>query len=512
MPRGSEDPARDSFSWLAGNAVVYVSGSVLRNLISFFLLPLYTRFLTPDDYGVLAICEVTAAVAAMITGLTLFNAVLRFHAMYADNRKTLGEWYSTIYYTMSVATLLGCGLVAFFTDPVSRVLFGKLQYQAQFAWALRVVMLTTLFNNGVSFFTYLLQAQERPWVYTAFNIGQFLLNTLLAIYFVVFRGMGYWGTLLAGMIAAGAAYLASFACQRGMLWKPFRKALLAPSFAFCYPYLIMQVLNWAGNASDRFLINWFHTLADTGLFSIALKVSFILNFLVTGFHQAWVPFFFRMLEEKGRAAHAIIARYTTYFVAAVVFAALGVAIYSRELFTVMVGVKFLPAWKLVPVLAISIVANLGGSLCWNQIAFAKKTIWITGLTFLASLVLLASNLLLIPRFGGLGAACGAVISAVFSSAIFIPAAQKAYRLPLEFGRAGIIIAAAVVVGAAGIFLSPERFWLAIPVKLAWLALFGVILAAMGAITREEFCALRDWLRSLAARAGSAGYFSRRKPS
>ena len=178
---------------LITTAGVYVSGYVLQKAASFLLIPLWARFLTPQDYGVTGTLQAYAGVLATLLGLGLSGAVVRHYYDYKADRTRLNSYItSVILFQIAVPGLVvvaldiwGPALWARFTantipfDPYVRVML----------WATYVDLLGQI---PVSLY----QAQQRATQFMAVQYSRFLLGAATSVLFVIAWRLGAYGVLL----------------------------------------------------------------------------------------------------------------------------------------------------------------------------------------------------------------------------------------------------------------------------------------------------------------------------
>src|SRR5688572_18858944 len=89
----NKQPLADQIRFLGGSALIYGLGTVLLKGLNFLLLPLYTRYLTPESYGVLAVCLAVTTLLAAVFPLSLHGSLARFHNQLQDaESRRSGLW------------------------------------------------------------------------------------------------------------------------------------------------------------------------------------------------------------------------------------------------------------------------------------------------------------------------------------------------------------------------------------------------------------------------------------
>ena len=247
--------------------------------------------------------------------------------------------------------------------------------------------------------------------------------------------------------------------------------------------LLLQVQSLA----DRRILAAFVSMSEVGLYSVGYTFGTAVKFALSAFEPAWQPFVSaQMSKPEGRQT---LARLVTYVLSGFVFCALGVAVLGREVVRLMTAPAFHAAAPVVPVVALAYLLHGVFLLTSIGIGISKKARYYPIVTLASAGTNVAGNLLLIPRFGILGAAWATVASYVVMAGLGLLISQRLHPIPFELGRLARVVAPAVVVYAVSL-LSPEAFVPAVAVKCALLLAFPVLVVATGALTAEE----RAWLR------------------
>jgi O-antigen/teichoic acid export membrane protein len=184
------------------HALIYGSGVVLGKLAGFVMLPVYTRYLTPADYGVLELLSMTIDVIGMIAGVGLGAGVFKYYSQLQDpaERRTL----------LSTVALAGAGLAGttallgiLLSGPLAGLVFkggGNPDY-------FRAYFLIYFLQSVAAPAWLLMRIQQRSVLFVAVNFVKLVLALALNIYFVVVRRMGMEGVILSNALVAGVAAL-----------------------------------------------------------------------------------------------------------------------------------------------------------------------------------------------------------------------------------------------------------------------------------------------------------------
>ncbi len=194
---------------LVGASAVYGLGSVLVRGLAFLLLPLYTRYLSPAEYGIVALTVTCTVVLGLLYPLGLRGAVSRTYyegGTVEERRERVG--------TLWIAMILSAAAMALLLDRAGPSLAAALLPEVPFHPYLRLAVWTAFL--GVLGLTplVLLQAQERPLAFVLLTLWTALATTAATVWLVV-KGGGAAGYLQGALVGAGLAAIPYLAADDG---------------------------------------------------------------------------------------------------------------------------------------------------------------------------------------------------------------------------------------------------------------------------------------------------------
>lgn len=468
------------FKQLLSSSVVYGSGNIVVRAIGFFLLPVYTRYLTTADYGVLAVTDTITAILRILFPLSLHGAAMRLYFS-ADNEGERRQIMGAIWLAMLLVALsLTIGL-----DRFGSYLFAWLFQDVPFNPYIRMAVWIAFLSVFGLIPLVLFRAEERPWLYALATSGRTLLVIIGVIYFVVFQGRGVYGYLLGTLLVAAAVavpYIIYMGRSIKVAWRP---DILTEAFRYSLPLIPHQLASWLLNLSDRAILERFVSLDELGLYSLGYQIGSIIGLIATSVNAAWTPFLYKKVETEGPAANRNLSRLTTYYVLGLSFIGLGLLLFARELIVIMTAPSFHAAHRIVPWVVAGVFLNGLYYVPINFLFLEKKTGLIPVVTVISGLVNVGLNLWLAPRYGIMGAAWATFVSygLMLGLAWFI--ARRVYPFPYEYGRLFKIFVAVVVVIGLNYVWQSEAFLVSIAIKSMWLVAMPFILLALGFFTPAE---------------------------
>lgn len=465
---------------LAGQSFIYGLGTILIQGIAFFLIPLYTRYLTPEAYGILSVTSAVTSVLLSVVSMGLPTAGLRFYFETPDEqqkRSIIGTVWLTSLFTAIATTLIFMGLGPF----VSRRLFPDVPYHPYLTLALAITFSQAIKLLPLAFF----RARENAVRFVVFSTGTFLVTGLLSILLVAVLKLGAHGALLARLLA----YSASAAAATWLLLQyarlDFRFDVARAALLFGAPLVPAGMFAWVLRLSDRVLMQSYVSLADIGVYTLGYQLGETVSMLGTAINAAWSPFYFRMFEEYGEDAPAILAPIITYFILVTVFSGLTIALLAPEIIRLLAQPAYSAAHLVTPWIAASSVVRVFNWITHQGIIYAKKTYWEPLLSLVGGSVNIGLNLLLLPRVGYLGAAWATLIGYSVIGLIALLVSQRIRPMVYECRRLGLLVLLALVIFLAGHFVALSPSWLSVAGRVALLSLYPVLLWVLGFTSRRE---------------------------
>ncbi len=476
---------------LAGKSFVYGAGSILLRALNFILLPLYTRFLTPSDYGIITVTTMVIAVLCIVFPLSLHGALARFYFDASDEvaRKRVAGTLS-----LSILVTALCGVLIL--DFLGPIVFPLLFREVPFSPYLRLAIWTAFFSTLSLLPLTLLQVQERPGTFVLYSAAGMLLNIGLVIWCVVFLRWGAFGYLLGGLVANGfmvVPYLALMwrSAQVSRQWSMLRSVLV-----YSLPLVPHGLAAWVLDLSDRAILEHYVTLADLGLYGIGYQLGSAMGMAGAAINYAWVPFIFRIYAESGENAAQRVSRLSTYYALVLVWFALGLGLLGKDLLLLLTPPSYQAAQHVIPWVVAGMLLNGLYHIPITLLFVKAKTNWVPMVTALSCLVNIGLNLWLVPSHGIIAAAWATF--AAYGVMLFLAWAvsQRLYSFPYDYRRLLLIGLAGIGLLWAGSIPDLSSLWMEALVRASVWLLFPMVLFAVGFLTPGEKDQARQMVHSV----------------
>ena len=451
---------------LAGQTMIYGLSTILARIINFLFVPIYTRLLTPESYGVVTEFMAYIAVLQVALVLGLETGCFRFaNKEGVDPKKVYSNAFVTVFcisvtflalmiaFAGPIASALGydgyssCimymgGILAI--DAITAILFAKLRQEGR---ALKFAIFKTLkiiTETGANLILFL-------WFPKHVDSARWLLNFIPEtpdFSYVIFA-------IFISCIACGLLFIPDY-FKLSFRLEP---KLLRQMLAYSLPLMVAALPGVVNDFMDRILFRYFDTNADAwrsslGLYQAAVKLAVIMNLFIQMFRYAAEPFFFRRSREKdSKSLYALVQEYFTAF-CGLVF--LGVILYI-DIIALILGPQFRSAVGVVPVMLLSymLLGMLFNVSMWYKLSGkTNMAIWIT----LTGLVVTAVVIVLfMPKYSYWAAAFGHLASYVVMFAISSILGAKYYPIPYRWSRLGCIILLMGAIYGASLLIDSRFF-------------------------------------------------------
>ena len=428
---------------LAGQTMIYGLSTILARIINFLFVPIYTRLLSPESYGVVTEFMAYIAVLQVVLVMGLETGCFRFaNKEGVDSKKVYANAFVTVFcisatflalmiaFASPISSALGyegyqsCimymgGILAL--DSITAILFAKLRQEnkaLKFAILKTVKIITETAANLILFLWFPKHVDSAGW----------LLNFIPStpdFSYVIFA-------IFISCIVCGILFIPDLL----KLSLKLDIRLLKQMLAYSLPLMVAALPGVVNDFLDRILFRYFDTNAEAwrsslGLYQAAVKLAVIMNLFIQMFRYAAEPFFFRRAKDKdSRSLYASVQEYFTTF-CGLVF--LGVILYI-DIIALILGPQFRSAVGVVPIMLLSymILGMLFNVSMWYKLSGkTNMAIWIT----LSGLVITALVIVIfMPEYSYWAAAYGHLASYIVMFAISSILGAKYYPIPYRWGR------------------------------------------------------------------------------
>ena len=397
------------------NTVIFTIGEVLPKLLSFILLPIYLKYFSPSDYGVIAYTSSVFSILPIISSLGLASYVLRFYfdeKNEISKRKLVGNVFSFITIVNVVIFMLGI----IYLPMLLNICNIKVQWDPYFKFSFIAFSLDIFTIIPLVLF----RVKQDAKTYVIFNTSKVILQYIVIIFFVFYLNLGLVGFYLGNLVALIPFALISifFMMKYTVLNLNIKK--LNEGLRFSLPLIPGSLAFLLLNSGDRIFLEQYVSLNDLGIYNISATIALSLNLVVSSIYKAAEPEIF--IRYSNDSFTLFIDKFKRILLFFIYISAIVLAFFTRDIVQ-LISADYDRVYLYVPIILISVLMS-GSNIIYNGILGAEKnTKSIGSAVIFGAFVSFTLNYFLIPNYGLSGAAISSSI-AFFAMNIFLFLSMK----------------------------------------------------------------------------------------
>ncbi len=467
---------------LATTGAAYTAASILSKLIAVALLPLYTRHLSPADYGVAEVMFAAVVSISIVVRLGLIEAILRFY--YKDDEdpaRVVSSTFAGLFWFTTIGALLALP----FAEPISEALL-KQPAPELARISIGGLWVLTMFEFMLTLF----RLEERARAFFVTTVINVLAAIGLTVVLVVGMGEGARGLLIGSYASGAVTVLVLIVLQWRRLSLRFDAGLLRRLLRFGLPTMPAEASLYLLNFVDRLIILRSAGAAEAGLYSLAVKFAQGVNVIVRGFQLAWPPLAYSIRDdEEARRAYATIV---TLFVAGCALIVTAMWLLSRWIVRALAAPPFFDSYEAVGLISTAVTLYAVYLVLVVILGRTGRTEFNFPAAIAALVANVALNLALVPPLGIVGAGLALVASYLVVLALMYVFTQRLFPVPYQWGRLSRVVLTSAALVGVGELLMPTSGFAGLLGRLVLAALYPLGLLATGFFTAEE----KGWLAQL----------------
>ncbi|MDB4773217.1 oligosaccharide flippase family protein [Flavobacteriaceae bacterium] len=276
---------------LAKDFILYGIGGALSKASSIILLPFYTFYFSPEEYGVLELLTVIITLSSILGLLQLESALSRFFYEYQDEKRK--QLISTLFLFSGLLSFLIALLLWMLGDSINLLIFDSLIYIN--AYNISLLSLPLFCIN--SLLIVIVRFTEKKQIFIKSQGLLFLANLIIPVVLVYFFDWGissfFWGQFFGLLLAVLFISLSS----RKEFAATFSIKFIGPSLKYSLPLIPGVASGWINSYGSRFLMISFLSFKEIGIYAVAIKIASIFQLIGSAFRMTWPQFFWKTFKE-----------------------------------------------------------------------------------------------------------------------------------------------------------------------------------------------------------------------
>jgi len=468
-----------SFRLILKDVLVYGGGRLAVKLVGLLALPIFTRIFVPAEYGVMGVINSATGVITIILGVGVLSGVQRLF-FEEENREARISLISSGFWFLLVWVLVVSGLLILTTKQLSTFTLGDDRYGTLYLVALMSAAVTAL----LAYLQNILRIKFQP---VRFSVISFLNGSLtvgFSLLLVLKYSLGLLGFFLGYLIGSVLTFLICLILVFQNIRPVFSLNQLKGILRFAVPLVPAGLAYWIFNLSDRLLITRLSTLDQTGLYGIAVRMIVVLEFARLALGQAWSPRAYQIYTSEPHYRE-ILGKMLLYILVIFGFMGIGFTVFAREALFLLTTPQFYPAAAAVGPLALGAMAYASTQVTALGISLEKKTKYLAYYAWITAGGNVGLNLLLIPKYGMMGAAVATAVSYSFLTIACYATTQRLHPLRFELKKLLVVAGATILYVSLANRLDALRFAVAIPIKVLYCLSYPFALYLLGVFEERE---------------------------
>lgn len=445
---------------------------VLQKGISFFLMPLYTAFLSPADYGILGVVSSVSSFLSLFISLGLETAAARFY--YKNNKD---EGYAKKVYGNVALVILANSLLwgsvfigghKWIVDPI----VGDIEFFPYVFIGILNVIVTPMYLLYQSY----LQTRQDATHYGINSLFCFLLQVTLTVLSLTVFKLGIFGVLLSQLVTAVVFFIYVIIVFLRKQSLVIERPILKDCLKYSLPLLPHTLANWSNGTLDKLLVNGIRSQSDAGMYNVGQQYGSVMSIVANAVNNAYVPWFYEKVNEGKHGLKRIVQ--TAYAsICLISLIAIAMSLFAREIFSIMIpNPAYDGVWKIVPCIVFAYVFQ-SLYFFFVNVLFLKDTQVIFTITITAVAVNICLNLLLIPEWGFVGGAVACLLT-YFTKSVMALVVSSIKNTVIRFNwlLMYIIVLIAFFISLSSLYLHFESIWIILGIKVLMIGFFALIVA------------------------------------
>ncbi|WP_027087210.1 lipopolysaccharide biosynthesis protein [Cohnella panacarvi] len=388
------------------NSILYTISSMMTPIIGLVMLPIFTKHLTPAEYGTMTTVLTIMGLMQFLLLLGLHGAVTRFFYDFLDQPEKQKEYIGSIFvFVLFFSTLIAI-MLFIFNKPIGSLLFKNIPLNPYYFYLIGLSWIIALSALQTALF----RVQEKAGLLVLFNVIKELLIMGCSSYLIINKGFGAEGQLISQLIITTIIVVIIFFIQFKFLKFNMQRTFVKQSLLFSIPLLPHVASSWIINSSDRVILEKFVGITEVGIYALAAQVSMVLGLFFSSINDALVPRYTRLRMEGHALKADKLLKIFFYVVISFGITSIPVAMYAIKLIS---SDDYYDAIALIPLLLVGKIFTGFYFIPVAKLFYEKKTKSIATSSTIAAIIHVAFNSILIPLLG----LYGAIISSISAEII-----------------------------------------------------------------------------------------------
>lgn len=415
------------------DTIIYSFGSVFNRFLPFLLLPVYTYYFPPAEYGIFSLVY---SFWFFVSVFYLYGMETAFQKCFleAETSEIKKQIYSSTILLIVFTSVFFSALIYFLSGFIAFKITGDSANSILIKLLAVILVADSLYRLPMI----LINSIQRSKLYTALNSIAAIINVVSNLICIIYLKMGIEAIFYSYLISYGFLFAASFLSTinyfRIYISKDTVKLLIKNAHLFLYYGIFLVSIDLI----DRFILEYYKGSEVVGIYSASYRIGIVMNLVITGFKVAWTPFFMNLKSEESNKE--IFSRIFTYFWYGGLIVFLLFSFLADDIVKIKFGSyallneKYWSGLVIIPYILLAYLFN-GLFINLNVASFFKNKIRYLIISSAAGCISnIILNFILIPEYSIIGAAIATMLSYFIMFIVLYYYSQKIYRISYEWKK------------------------------------------------------------------------------
>jgi len=483
------------------HSLVYGISNIAQKASGVILLPLYTYYLTVEEYGRYGLLFITTIIISQSLVLGQSSAVIRFNNIidYRDKKRSI---FFTLTLLVFVMTTVFVSISELYLDQIISWFGSPQDFRLPLKVCIYIVAAVTINNVLLG----KLRADEKSIIFTISGLIKICVQIGFTVYFLVSLKMGLVGVLLGQLAGEVSTILVVVPSLFKEIEFKFEKSIIKPALSFGFPLVFSAVAINLLNGSDRYIIKFLKGEEVLGLYELGYRVGGVINMLmIIPFNLSLLPLAYKVYQTDGDKDY--YKKLKTYLTFVLLWAGLALSLFSQEIVEIFaLNSSYYPAYQVVPFIVLAYILYGISNISSLGMFLSGKNYYMAFITMLCAGINIGLNFWLIPQYGIIAAAVNTVVAFFIQDILSILASNKYYRIHYEYLKLTKLFVVGFSLFIACNLLLTDTPLINLSIKLIVSLLFPVVCLVIGCFEKRELMVMRkvffkwknpkDWLKNI----------------
>lgn len=468
------------------NLFIYLVPSLVSAVIPIITLPIFTRILTVEDYGIYALGIVYGT---FVSGIANFGLTIGYERNFFENKESKEKQGTLLFSVLSfvVITFVFLSLITYsLQSNISLWLLGDRKWGDIIFLSYCAVGISSLKMYYLTYFKNTNNAKQ----FSIYSIDEAILNVFFSFVLIYYFNSGIVGLVLGQLFGSSIVFfILTIKFIRLLGFSP-NINVLKSCLIISLPLTPRIFFGVIGNQFDKYMINLLGSVGGVGVYNLGQKISYVVFNFMTAIQNVNSPHVYDLMFKNGEDGGSEIGKYLTLPLYISAFIGLSVSLLSEEILFILTPSSYHGAVDIITVLSLLYVTYFFGK--QPQLIYAKKTAITSYLTIFSIVLNILINIPFINLWGAEGAAYGTLLAGVLSSAATFYYSQKYFNIVWEYEKIAYVFLSLFVFAFLIIVLRKLEvdYYFRLILKIIFVALYIYLGINFNIINKELFYKLK----------------------